>query len=527
MRRAGLLLALVAAMTLLAAACGARQTGGGGAAGAGSVLKIAIGVDPDTLDPKRQTTTTVANVVQMVVESLTTVDQDGRVRASLATAWQEAPGGLGWTFTLRGGVRFSDGTPLDAAAVEASLDRALDRSGLCPDCGDLPGAIRSVDPVDATHVRLVMSVPLAADVLLGELSQATFGILLPRTILKGTPGYDQQERPVGTGPYVLKERVKGDHVTLVRNDAYWGARPAFARQVVQVVPDAATRESLVRSGDAQVALLPPISDLPALRGDTNVKVLLAAGDRTVFFAIDTLDGRQPLLRKAEVRRALNFAVNRDAITRSTLFGAAEPATSVMAPSVFGYCAQPDRYLYDPDRARTMLREAGASHLTVSLIAPTGRYIQDFQAAQNVAGGLRAIGVDVQGPTTMDWPTYVSTVMVPPERAIADMHLLGFAPSVLDAGQAMLQFDPRQTPPRGLETSYYDNPTVSALLAKAQVESNRDARAQEYCDAQRLVWNDAPWIFLWTEKFPIVYSSRVADVGSKPTESFDTVYARPV
>jgi peptide/nickel transport system substrate-binding protein len=174
----------------------------------------------------------------------------------------------------------------------------------------------------------------------------------------------------------------------------------------------------------------------------------------------------------------------------------------------------------------MLQSAGASGLTVSLIAPNGRYVQDFQAAQNVAGDLRAIGVNVQGPTTMDWPSYVSTIIVPPERASVDMHMVGFAPSVLDAGDAMLQFDPSEIPPAGLATAYYDSPIVTALLTKAKVEPDREARYQEYCDAERLVWNDAPWIFLWTEKFPIVYSSQLVNVGSNPTESFDTVHARP-
>jgi ABC-type transport system substrate-binding protein len=88
------------------------------------------------------------------------------------------------------------------------------------------------------------------------------------------------------------------------------------------------------------------------------------------------------------------------------------------------------------------------------------------------------------------------------------------------------FDARQVPLTGLATSYYDNPAVTALLAKAQVEPDREERVQEYCEAERQVWTDAPWIFLWTEKFPIVTSSAVAGVTSIPTESFDTVYARP-
>jgi ABC-type transport system substrate-binding protein len=526
MRRPGVLGLVVVASTILAA-CGSA---GGAAAGTSrqtSMLTIAIGVDPDTLDPMRNTTTAVANVVQMVVESLTTVDQEGKVQPDLATGWKETPDSMSWTFTLRGGVDFTDGTPFDAAAVKANLDRILDPKSVCPGCGALVKAVKSVDVVDPSHVRLTMGLPLAADVVVGLLSTASYGIISPRTIQFGQPGYTRQEKLVGTGPYVLKERVAGDHVTLVRNEDYWGRRPTYRQQVFQVVPDAATREALVRSGQAQVVVLPPISDLPSLLQDPTVKVLLAPGDRSVFIAINTVDAQQPLLRNPQVRQALNFAINRDAIVKSTLFGAADPATSAVAPSIFGYCKMANSYPYDPDTARSMLQKANASGLSVELVAPTGRYIQDFQAAENVANDLRVIGVNVTGPRTMDWPTYVGTVDVPPAKASVDLHMLGYAPGFLDASQAMGQtFDSASIPPKGLATSYYDNPTVTALLQKAAVEPNRDARAQEYCDAQKQVWNDAPWIFLWVQKYPIVYSSQVIGVGSVPNETFNTVYAQP-
>ncbi|HXM56757.1 MAG TPA: ABC transporter substrate-binding protein [Candidatus Dormibacteraeota bacterium] len=515
----------VAAAGLLLAACGGTAAATNDDARATSVLRVAIGVDPDTLDPMRQTTTTVMNIVQMVVEPLIRLDQDGQVQPDLATDWQEAPDASSWTFTLRAGVRFSDGTPLDAEAVVRSFDRSLDPSNVCELCGAMTSAVRSVQVLDPRHVRLVMARPLAAGLVLGSLSEPSFAILSPGAIVPGTASYARQERPVGTGPYLLADRIEGVRVTLVRNDAYWGRRPAFARQVFQIEPDATMRESLVRSGDVQVTLLPPASDLPAMQRDSNVKVVLAPGDRLVFLAIDTVDTRQPLLRDRRVRQALNYAINRDAIVRSTLFGAAEPATSAMAPNVFGYCEQTP-YAYDPDRARALLGQAGAGGLTISLIAPTGRYIQDFQAAQNVAGELRAVGVNVEGPRTMDWPTYVGTILVPPARATVDAHMLGFAPNILDAADAMRQFEPGQIPPTGLASSYYDNPQVGALLAQAQVEPLRVARLREYCEAQKQVWDDAPMIFLWVQKFPIVYSAQVTDVASRPNESLDTVYARP-
>ena len=527
-------IAMVAGFLLMG--CGTNGTGVSSGGKQTNRLTIAIGVDPDTLDPMRQTTTTVSNIVKMVAESLLNVDQTGKVQPQLATKWTESADGQTWTFELRDGVKFSDGAPLDASAVKANLDRTLDPTSVCPNCNVLSKAVKSVDVVDPLHVRLAMSMALASDVLLGLLSQTTFALLSPRTIQKQapgaaagkvSPGYVDQEQPVGTGPYVLKERVKGDHVTLVRNDGYWGKRPTYVEQVFQIVPDGATREALVRSGQSQVALLPPASDIPSLQGDPNIRVLLAAGDRTIFFAFDTVDKQQPLLQNAQVRQALNYAVNKDAIIKSTLFGAADPMTSPMASSVFGYCQVSNPYTYNPDLARSMLQKANASGLTVSLVAPTGRYIQDFQAAQNVANDLRAIGVNVEGPKTMDWPSYLGTINVPPARASVDMHLLGWAPQFLDASIAMVPFDPAQIPPRGLATSYYDNPSVTALLAKAQSEANRETRAQEYCSAEQQVWNDAPWIFLWVQKYPIVYSSQVDGIGWVPNEMFNTVYATPV
>src|SRR5262252_5428210 len=153
MQRPGLVGLIVAATTILAA-CGSS----GGMASATSqqapMLTVAIGVDADTLDPMRQTTTSVSNMVTMVVESLAVVDQSGKVQPSLATAWQESADAMTWTFTLRTGVDFTDGTPFDATAVKANLDRIFDPKSVCPSCGALPKSVKSVDVVDPAHVQL-------------------------------------------------------------------------------------------------------------------------------------------------------------------------------------------------------------------------------------------------------------------------------------------------------------------------------------------------------------------------------------
>jgi peptide/nickel transport system substrate-binding protein len=197
----------------------------------------------------------------------------------------------------------------------------------------------------------------------------------------------------------------------------------------------------------------------------------------------------------------------------------------MAPSLFGYC-KVGSYPYDPVKAKSMLAAAGASNLSVKFWAPTGRYIQDFQAAQAIANDLTAAGVKVDGPKTSDWPSYLGTINVPPAQAKTDLHLLGWAPGFLDASQAMVQFQSTMWPPKGLATSYYGNPEVDKLLARANSNSDQAARQADYCAASKLIWADAPWIFLWVQKFPMVTTAKVTGVQSIPTESFYTVYASP-
>jgi peptide/nickel transport system substrate-binding protein len=487
----------------------------------GEKLTIAIGVDPDTMDPMRQTTTTVQNIVQMVVETLVIVDTSGKINPYLATSWQTASDGLSWSFTLKSGVKFSDGAPFNAAVVKTNLDRVLATGQTCPLCGPLRD-IQSVDAIDDTHVKVSLKKPIAP--LLGLLTEVTFGFLSPSTIAVGTDNYKQQEKPVGTGPYLFTEKVKGDHVTLTRNDQYWGPKPNYKTQYFKIVPEAATREALVLAGQADVILLPPASDLPSLQKNSSVKVILAPGDRTIFLAFNNQTGT-PLLQKPEVRQALNYAVNKEAIIKSILFDAASPMDAPMAPSLFGYC-KVGSYPYDVNKAKQMLSAAGASNLSIKFWAPTGRYIQDFQAAQAVANDLRAVGVNVDGPKTSDWPSYLGTINVPPAQAKTDLHLLGWAPGYLDASQAMVQFQSTMWPPKGLATSYYSNPEVDKLLARANSNSDQAARQADYCAASKLVWNDAPWIFLWVQRFPMVTTSKVTGVQSIPTESFYTVYASP-
>jgi peptide/nickel transport system substrate-binding protein len=268
-------------------------------------------------------------------------------------------------------------------------------------------------------------------------------------------------------------------------------------------------------------ILPPVSDLEALRNNPDVNVILGESDRTIFIALDNND---PLLSNPQVRQALNYAVDKQAIVDNVLFGAAKVVDAPMSSALFGYCPT-GTYGYDPERARQLLAAAGAQGATLELLTPSGRYVQDQQASEAIAGYLREVGLNVN-VTTSDWGAFIGRVNAAPSENTVDMHLLGWAPGILDADQQMQMFRSATHPPTGLGTAFYTNPRVEELLAQADTEINQDVRQQLYCDASKTIWEEAPWIFLWTQSFPAVHSADVTGISTTPTEKFDALYARP-
>jgi peptide/nickel transport system substrate-binding protein len=484
-------------------------------------FRIAIGIDPDTLDPAQTTTTTVSNVIDYVVETLTKLAPNGSIQPHLAESWSVSADGLQYTFTLRQGVSFHDGTSFNADAVKWNFDRLKDPEVRVPVRAPYP--LEKTEVVDASTVSVALKRPYVP--FIDALSLSTAGIVSPASVDKQDNSYKNYIHIVGTGPYVFQERKKGEKITLAKFDGYWGQKPHYDQVVVRIVPEAATRESLLLAKQVDLIILPPVADLPALQSNPAVKVLLAPSDRTIFIALNTQD---PLLKDRRVRQALNYAVDKQAIIQNVLFGSADIMDAPMASSLFGYCRQSNSYEFNQARAKQLLSEAGVAPGTkLSLIHPTGRYVQDKEATQAIAGYLREVGLDPQ-IQTMDWPSYIRTITTPLDKGnITQLHYLGWAPAFLDSSQQMLQFLSTYAPPNGLATNFYRNAEVDEWITRAEGESDPEKRKQLYCKIAEQVWTDAPWIFLWVQRFPIIYSAKVTGVGSLPNEKFDALYAQPV
>lgn len=514
--------ALVAASALVLTACTTSGAGSNdapasqGGAPSGGTFNIGIGVDLDTIDPAQQTTTTVQNVVDYGVQTLIKLDKEGKVTPQLAKSWETSEDGEVLTLQLRDDVKFQDGTDFNATAAKFNLDRLIGGKVKVP-IGGAFTVIDSVDAPDASTLKINLKYPDPN--LLNNLGITTSAMISPDSATKEGNTFENIVTPVGTGPYQFVSFQKGTQLTYKRYDDYWGEKPYYSEVVFQIIPEANSREAGLRSGQLQMIMNPPVTDLEALKATPSLETLNAPSDRSIFIAFNVGSAQ---FDNVQVRQALNYAVNKDAIIENVLFGTVDIMDSPLPSSLNGYC-KVGEYKYDPDKAKALLKEAGATNLSVTMGAPTGRYLQDQQAAQAIATNLRAVGVEVN-VSTMDWPSYQATMQDP--EGPFDMHMLGWAPGALDAPTQFQMFQKASWPPTGLATAFYSNPEVEKLLSDGAKELDETKRNDEYCQAQKIIWDDAPWLFLWSQTLSLAYQSDIDGISYTPNEKFDTVYAKP-
>jgi peptide/nickel transport system substrate-binding protein len=407
--------------------------------------------------------------------------------------------GTTWTFDIRPGVKFHDGTPCDAQAIKYTYDRMM-KGG-----GRMQKALFS--PIKESQVKSDTRVVMITDglfpALRNNLSHPDAAIVCPTADQKLGKKFGRQ--PVGAGPYRFGEWVSGDHLTVIRNDQYYGKLPYFERIVFKFVGDATTRPLMVETGDADVALRVLPADVPRLKKNTSVTVGQIWG-RNIYFALNC--AKQPF-NDVRVRRAANYAVDKQAIVDRILSGAGKPAHSLVE-AVQG-TIDAGFYEYNPDKAKALIKEAGATGSKVVLLSPTTRYLLDSEVAQAVAGYLRAVGLDVEVRAIGDWPSYVDIV----RRRDFDMYMLGWGGSTGDPDNA---FRLTLSGPRAgklWNAGSYSNPEVDRLIVEGAKEFDQARRAEIYAKIQKMVWNEAPWLFMHRLKIFMAYKAGIEGIVTLP------------
>ncbi|UJQ93074.1 ABC transporter substrate-binding protein [Mariluticola halotolerans] len=480
-----------------------------------NVLVVGQIAEPQSLDPH---TVTAANDFRILVNLY-----DGLVRnkpgtleiePSLATDWTISEDGLVYTFNLREGVKFHDGTDFNADAVKFNFDRMLNEDHPYYDTGPFPlsfffSAITDVAVIDDMTVEFTLNEPYAP--FMSNLASPTGLIISPAAVEKF--GKDVGRNPTGTGAFKFEEWQSNARVVASRNDDYWDGATPLEAVVFRPITDANTRVAEMLSGGIDVLLETPPDTVSTFRDDANFKVVEAAGPHLWFLILNMKEGPFADVR---VRQAANYAINKESLVNDVLQGTADVAAGPTPPAFnWAYNDDLSPYPYDPEKARAMIKDAGAEGAEVTFYVTQGGsgMLDPIPMGTAIQADLNAVGLDVT-IETYEWNTFLGKVN-PGLEGKADMAEMAWMTSDPDTLPFLALRTDAWPDKGGFNSGYYSNPEVDALLNKARTETDQAERARLYKEMQAIVYEDAPWLFVANWKQNAVTTSSVGNFELQP------------
>jgi len=393
-------------------------------------------------------------------EGLTRIGPDGSVKPGLAERWETADGKT-YTFHLRPGVSFHDGSGFDAQDVIFSLDRAR-----APDSTNAQKAlfegIETVEALDPQTVRITLKVPDG-----GFPFKLAWGdaVMVDEANIK-----DIATHPVGTGPFQFGEWKQGDHIRLDAFDGYWGAKPALKTATFRFIGDPTAAFAAMMAGDVDAfPIYPAPETLAQLQADPRFKVLVGTTEGETILA---MNHKTAALSDKRVREAIAHAVNRQELIDGAMFGYGTPIGTHFAPHNPDYLDLTAQSQYDPALSKKLLAEAGAENLTLRLALPPTPYAR--RGGEILAAELRAVGIQTT-TTNMEWAQWLEQVF---KNADYDLTIISHV-------------EPMDIGIYGREGYYfnYANPDFNAVMAQLDAATDPAERATLLKQAQKIIAED--------------------------------------
>ena len=478
----------------------------------GGTVTFAITEEPDTLDPQKTSTAVTGTIMRYAGDTILTKDLAGAFTPGLAQSWQASDDGLTWTFVLKSGVLFHDGAPLDAAAVKASLERAVDPETQSPIAGSLFEPVESIEVVDDTTFTITLKRPFSP--FLDNLADPRAAIV--NVAAAEEAGTQFGRTPVLTGAWRVAEWRSGDRIVLERNPDYaWG--PSYAHSgapfietlVFRVIPESATQVAAFEAGEVQVLSVPP-TDVERLQatGNYNFDEFLRKGVG-LFLEFNV---EQPPFDDLAVRTAMNHAIDKGVIVQVALQGLGIPAYGVLPPSIWGYWDGIESYApgYDPERALALFAEAGWTRdgngpLTKDgepfaftlFMPPIDTWTRSAQVVQQQLGEL-GIEMEIQ---TFEFGTLLDLLKAGEQQA----NFMGYTYTSPDIVHLWFHTSNIGT---GLAHSHFDDATIDELIERSRTQTEDADRLETYAEIQRYITDNALWVPLWTNQNFIASSTSV-------------------
>ncbi|WP_425052214.1 ABC transporter substrate-binding protein [Psychromarinibacter sp. S121] len=376
----------VAALALTAGAAAAQQTD----------ITIGMQLEPPNLDPTGGAAAAIDEVVYAnLFEGLTRYTSDGSIAPALAESWDISEDGTEYTFHLRDGVTFHDGSTMDAEDVKFSLDRARAEDSTNAQKALFAG-IENVEVVDPLTVKVTLSGPNSA--FPTNMAWGDAVIVAPESIDSAATA------PVGTGPFMFSNWVQGDRVELIAYDGYWGEKPALTAATFKFISDPTAAFAAMMAGDIDAFPgYPAPETLVQFEADPRFKLLIGSTEGETILG---MNNKSEALSDPKVRAAIAHAINRQEIIDGAMFGYGTPIGTHFAPHNPDYVDLTGLSDYDPEKSKALLAEAGQEGLTLSLKLPPPSYAR--RGGEIIAAQLRAVGIETQ-IENLEWAQWLEQV----------------------------------------------------------------------------------------------------------------------
>ena len=480
------------------------------------VLVVGQIAEPKSLDPAAVTAVNDFRILMNIYDGLVSY-KDGtlEVEPALAKSWTISDDGTVYTFKLREGVEFHDGTPFNAEAVKYNFDRMLDENHPQHDTGPFPlafffSAVENIEAVDDLTVKFTLNAPYAP--FLSNLAYPT-GLLVSPDAVKEY-GTDYGRHPAGTGPFRFEEWESNAKVVVVRNDDYWEDPAKLEAVVFRPITDANTRVAELMAGGIDLMVEVPPDSLTQLAGDGNFNVYEQAGPHLWFLILNMKEGP---FKDKKVRQAVNYAIDKKALVENVLQGTAEVATGPTPPAfAWAYNEQLQPYPHDIEKAKQLIKEAGAEGAEVTFYVTEGGsgMLDPIPMGAAIQADLSKIGLTVK-IETYEWNTFLGKVN-PGLEGKADMAEMAWMTNDPDTLPYLALRTDAWPEKGGFNSGYYSNPEVDRLLEEARTSTDQDERAKLYREMQEIVYDDAPWAFIANWKQNAVSSDLVEGFKLQPS-----------
>lgn len=474
---------------MVAAGCGERPSL------PDDLLVIGQSAEPRSLDPHVATATTDFRIAANIYDGLVRFASGSlEIEPALAERWEISPDGLTYTFHLRRGVRFHDGTPFDAEAVRFNFGRLLEEDHPWRHTGPFPLAfffevIRAVETPDDHTVVLRLDEPFAP--LMANLAYPTGFMVSPAAVRRH--GRDFGRHPAGTGPFVFDRWESHRAVWLKRNPHSWDGAPRLQKVVFRPLTDGNARLTELLAGGCDVVVDVPPDVVAYFRERPGFHVLETSGPHLWFLILNTREGP---FADPRVRRAANLAIDRAGMVRDLLQGTATSAVGPV-PAAFAWAVDGDLppLLHDPEEARRLVREAGYEGAEVTLYAAEGGsgMLAPRDMAAAIQADMAAVGLRVK-IESFEWNTFLARVNAGLEGQ-ADMAQMAWMVNDPDTLPYLALRSDVWPEHGGFNSGYYANPEMDRLIHEGRTAVDPAIRGQIYRELQRLAREDVPWVFV--------------------------------